>query len=587
MPISMTSGRAVDGQAVSGDDSARTAVPSGADLVIRRARVWTGRDGSVEDGPTALAIANGRIVAIGDDPEVRPWIGERTRVVDAGGRRLVPGLIDSHIHAVRAGLSYLDELDWTEVRSLADALGTVRAAASERPAGAWITVMGGWHPTQFRDEPRMPTPAELTAAAPAHPVFVHPLYGHDDHAVLNDAALAALGLTGACPDPEGGALGRRPDGSPDGTVRGLAFYQVMAREVLRPSFERAIESTRAFLGRLASLGLTGVVDAGGLGMAPEKYRAIRALWRRGGLPVRVRLNHGAITRGAENAEMARWLDVLDPGLGDDLLSVLGAGEILHLGCHDWEGMEPFPIGEAPYAELVATLRTAAERGWPVTVHAILAPSVARVLDAIEEIAQDHDVAALRWNVCHAECVEPADLDRVQRLGIGLALQGRLVHKAAVCAERWGEEVVRHAPPLGDVVARGIPWGAGTDSTRGASYNPWLAMWWLVTGRSLDDGPRRDPEHRLDRATALDAYTRGSAWFSFEEDRRGTLRVGADADLALLDRDLFAIDEDEIPAISSELTVVAGRVVHRSAAFDGVETEAPRARPGARPALAVG
>jgi predicted amidohydrolase YtcJ len=155
---------------------------------------------------------------------------------------------------------------------------------------------------------------------------------------------------------------------------------------------------------------------------------------------------------------------------------------------------------------------------------------------------------------------------VRRLGLGLALQGRLSHKAMVCAERWGEDVVRHAPPLGDIVASGVPWGAGTDSTRGASYNPWNALWWFVTGRSIDGGPRRDPEHRLDRATALDAYTRGSAWFSFEEDRRGRLEPGAFADLAVLDSDYFDVAEDDIRGITSELTVVGGRVIHRDGAF---------------------
>jgi len=551
-----------------------------ADLVVRGAAIWTGIGSPEHGGATAIAVRDGVIAAIGSDAEVDAWVGPDTTLVDADGRRIIPGLIDSHIHAVRAGLSYLDELDWTEVYSLDDALDSIRLAAASRPAGQWITVMGGWHPTQFSDLKRMPTSGELDAAAPGHPVFVHPLYGHDDHAVLNAAGLAALGYDEQSPDPEAAVLGRRSDGSLDGTVRGLGFYQHMARVALTPTPERAMQSTRAFFQRLAALGLTGVVDAGGLGMAPEKYRAIRGLWRRGGLPIRVRTNFGAVGRGTESAEVATWLSVLDPGLGDEMLSVLGVGEVLHFGCHDWEGMTPFPIEAAAHAELVQTLRSAATSGWPVTIHAILDTSVSSVLDAIEEVAAEHPIADLRWNICHAECISQGNLDRVKQLGLGLALQGRLSHKAGVAAERWGEDVVRHAPPLGDIARMGIPFGAGTDSTRGGSYNPWNSLWWFVTGRSLDDGPRRDAEHRLDRAAALDAYTRGSAWFSFEDDRRGTLRVGAAADFAVLDEDYFTVPEDEIRGIGSDLTVAAGRVVHRAGPFRDLPLQDHEPKPGA-------
>lgn len=562
------------------DAAGATPLPAGPEIVLRNGRIWTDLACPPDGGPTAIAISNGLVLAIGDEADAAGWSGPATTVVDLGGRRVVPGLIDSHIHAVRAGLSYLDELDWTGVRSLAEALETIRAAADARPAGTWIPVIGGWHPTQFRDEPRMPTPAELTAIAPRHPVFVQPLYGHDDFASLSAAALEALGLDATSADPAGGSLGRNPDGSLDGTARGLGYFQEIARTALQPTTARSVESSRAFFRRLASLGMTGVVDAGGLGMAAAKYRPIRALWREGGLPIRVRLNHGAVTRGAEVGEVGGWLDMLDPGLGDDLLSVLGVGEVLNFGCHDWEGMDPFPIPDDAHAELVTSLREAARLSWPVTVHAILDSSIDRILDAIEEIDRERPVAPLRWNLCHAECISTRNLERVRRLGLGLALQSRLSHKAGVCAERWGEEVVRHAPPLGDIRAAGIPFGGGTDSTRGASYHPWHAIWWFVTGESLDGGPRRDPEHRLDRASALDAYTRGSAWFSFEDDRRGVLRPGALADLAVLDRDYFAVPEAEIPAIAADLTIVAGRVVHRTADFDGLAVQEHGARPRA-------
>ena len=541
-----------------------------ADLLITGARVWTGlgcRAG--DDGPDAIAIRDGRIAEVGRRDSMRALADDQTVTVDAGGRRVIPGLIDSHMHAVRAGLTYLDELDWTQVPSVTQALATVRAAAAGRPHGSWITALGGWHAGQFTED-RLPDLAELDDAAPGHPVFIYPVYGHEDHGVLNSAALQVLGWTGQCADPAGGVLHRRADGSPDGRLSGVGAYQQVTQVALRPTPLRAEQSTRAFFARLAGLGLTGVIDAGGLGVLPASYRAVWAVWRAGALPVRVRLNVGAATRGAEQAELAAWQSYLTPGMGDDMMSVLGIGEIVNFGCHDWVGMTPLAIADDDYAAFVAAARDAAQQRWPVTVHAILDSSVTRILDAIEEVAADVPVAGLRWSLCHAECISQANLRRVRNLGLGLAVQSRLGQKAAVCAARWGEDAVRNGPPLGDIAELGIPFGAGTDSTRDASYNPWQALQWFISGLPYDlRGPRRAERHCLDRAAALDAYTRGSAWFSFEDGTRGSLAPGSYADLAVLSEDYFAVPQDEIPLISADLTIVGGRVVHGSGPFDGL------------------
>jgi predicted amidohydrolase YtcJ len=550
-----------------------------ADLLITGGRVWTGLGCPVgDDAPDTIAMTDGRVAAVGDAGNLRTLAGDQTLTVDVGGRRVVPGLIDSHIHAVRAGLTYLDELDWTQVPSVTQALATIQAAAASRADGSWITALGGWHAGQFTED-RLPDVAELDGVAPRHPVFVHPVYGHGDYGVLNTAALQALGWTGQCLDPPGGVLYRQPDGSPDGRLSGVAAYQQVARAALRPAPAQAEASTRAFFARLAGLGLTGVVDAGGLGLRPASYRAVWAVWRAGDLPVRVRLNVGAATRGDEPAEIAAWQAYLSPGMGDDMLAVLGIGEIVHFGCHDWVGMAPLDISDDDYAAFTATLRETALQRWPLTVHAILDSSVSRVLDAIEEVAADVPVADLRWSLCHAECISQPNLRRVRELGLGLAVQSRLGQKAAVCATRWGEDAVRNGPPLGDIAALGIPFGAGTDSTRDASYNPWQALRWFVTGLPYDlRGPRRAERHCLDRAAALDAYTRGSAWFSFEDDSRGSLVPGSHADLAVLSADYFAVPQDEIAAVSADLTIVGGRIVHACDPFSGLPLRPAARRP---------
>jgi predicted amidohydrolase YtcJ len=548
-----------------------------ADLLIVGGPVWSGLGCPVDAGsPTAVAITGGLITDVGSEAELRGLADDATVTINVGGMRVVPGLIDSHMHAVRAGLTYLDELDWTEMRSVAAALSTLRDAAARRPAGTWLTALGGWQPGQFTEK-RLPDLSELDAAAPGHPVFVHPVYGHDDYGVLNSAALRALGWTGRCADPDGGVLGRRADGTPDGRLSGVGAYQQVSQLALRPSRADAEASTRAFLGRLAALGLTGVVDAGGLGMLPDRYGAIWSVWRAGELPVRLRLNLGAATRGAETAEMAAWQAYLAPGMGDDMLSVLGLGEVVHFGCHDWVGMTPLDIDGSALAEFTAIAREAARHRWPLTVHAILDSSITAILDAIAEVAANDPIADLRWSLCHAECISQANLVRVHDLGLGLAVQSRLGQKAAVAAARWGEDAVRNGPPLADIAALGIPFGAGTDSTRDASYNPWQALQWFVTGLAYDGGPRRSARHCLDRGSAINAYTRSSAWFSFEEDRRGRLIPGAYADLAVLSADYFAVPEDEIGSTTSDLTIVGGRVVHAAGRFAGLEIRPDRHR----------
>lgn len=537
------------------------------DLLLHNGQIWPGGSAPVPgDGPEAILLSGGRVRALGTLTHVERFASAATTRVDLGGRRVIPGLIDSHIHAVRAGLAYIDELDWTLYRDLDAALKSVSDLAAVHPAGQWIAGLGGWHPTQFKQR-RMPTKAELDAAAPDHPVFVHPLYGYEDFGVLNSAALTKLGWEGRCVDPAGGVLHRDGSGAPDGRLSGLEAYQHINRAIIQPSLERAVDSTVAFLERLSALGITGIVDAGGLGMRPDRYHAIRLARAQGRLPLRVRLNLCATTPGSEAEELDTWRQFLDPGFGDEWLSVLGLGEMLLLGCHDWEGMAPFEISDESFEKFVAICLEGARSGWPHTIHAILDTSITRILDALERVNQQVPLAPLRWNLCHVECLTEANVRRIADLGIGVAFQGRMLHKASVCADRWGEEAVVNGPPLGALVRAGVPIGAGTDSTRGASYNPWHALSWFITGIPWDGGPRRAEEHLLSRADALNAYSHGSAWFSFEEQDRGHLRQGASADLAVLSDDVFTIDESEIAEITAELTICGGFVMHHSAAFD--------------------
>ncbi|HZD02391.1 MAG TPA: amidohydrolase [Actinomycetes bacterium] len=542
--------------------------PGSADLLLLNGRIWTG----VQPGDPAsreveaLAVRDGRVLATGDRDALRALVGAGTTVVDLEGRRAVPGLVDAHIHAIRAGLTWDDEVRLGHCQRLDDVLAAIRGRADQQPAGSWVRVLGGWHPSQLA-ESRLPSRAELDAVAPDHPVYVQALY---DAAVLNSAALAASGVTRARAGSLAGELERDPvTGEPTGVVRGmLAYPQILAR-MPRPSFEQQVASTRSMLRSLTRLGLVGVIDPGGIGIRFEEYDPLFELWRRGQLPLRTRIYYSAAEAGGELAQFEELTRYAQPCFGDDWLRVVGLGEIAHYEWHDRGVLAPHDIPPRAREEFLQISRLAARRGWPMHMHAIVAGTVDAVLDVWERVDREVSLRDLRFSLAHADAISPSALRRAQALGIGIGVQDWLVFKASEAAVQWGEETAANAPPVRDMLDLGIRVAAGSDSTRACSENPWLSLWWLVTGQSLDGGPRRDPRQRLSRAEALDLYTRAGAWFSFEEDRRGTLQPGWLADLAVLSDDFLTCDEEAIPSLESELTLVGGRVAHAGPAFAGL------------------
>lgn len=537
-----------------------------ADTVLIEGRVTIGR-GAGEREAEALALAGGRVVAAGTTREIRELAGPDTVVVDLGGRRVVPGLIDSHTHLVRAGLTWDDEVHWDEVTDLDAGLAALRSRAAAVGAGRWVQVVGGWHVSRLR-EGRLPTRAELDAVAPANPVYVQSLY---EEGVLNSAGLAASGLTDEVADPPGGTLERDEAGALTGRVRGLGAFNRVLGSIPPPDREREIASTRSMLAEFSRVGLTGAIDAGGFGMTPDRYGAYYDLWRRGQVTVRTRLLLSATEPGDEEREIRDWVRYVQPGFGDGLLRVFGAGEVILFAVHDFEGLEPFTIDDDTTARLAAVTRLLVASGWPLHIHAVLDPTISAVLDAWEEVDRETPLAGRRFAIAHAETISQHNLRRVRALGVGLAVQDRLAYRCGASAAVWGTDITRMAPPLRDALDLGIPVGAGTDATRVASYNPWIALWWLLAGASFDGGPPRAERHCLSRSEALRLYTEGSAWFCGEEADRGSLEVGKLADLAVLSGDFLTVPLEQVPQLSAVLTVVGGVVTHAVKAYEGLQT----------------
>jgi predicted amidohydrolase YtcJ len=535
------------------------------DLLLRSGRITTlARAGEGPAEVEALAVAGGRVLAAGTDAELAPYAQHAARIVDLDGRRVLPGLVDSHIHAMRAGVSWTVSLHWDDVRSVGEALDTVRARAAQLPAGAWICVIGGWSRRQLAER-RLPTPQELTEAAPGHPVYVQETY---DVGILNAAGLAACGWSDrSAADPERGRLERDADGAPTGVIFGTGAFGVPTGLALAVDREQAVAGTRAMAREFASHGLTGVSDGGGLMVRPSDYDALFDLWRAGELPLRFRLFVSAWTRGGELGDVAAYTEHQQHDFGDDVLTVSGIGEVVHLGCHDLEGMDEVRVGEEAAAELLEISRLCARRGWRMSMHAVLDETVGRVLDAWEQVeAETGGVRGRRWSIVHADTASPRNLDRIAALGLGVLVQNRYVIKGGDYVERWGERTTAEAQPVAELRARGIPIGAGSDATRANWFSPWASIAWFVTGRSVDGAGARAERHLMSREEALRAYSADAVWFTGDDDRRGRLLPGFDADLMVPTRDPFDCDDDELAGIRSELTIMGGRVTWSSGRF---------------------
>ena len=537
-----------------------------ASIILINGRIAT-QDGR-RSFATAVAIKDGRFLTVGSDQEILAYRGATTQVIDVGGRTVIPGLNDSHLHIIRGGLNYNLELRWDGVPSLADALRMLREQARRTPPPQWVRVVGGWTEFQFAER-RMPTLEEINAVSPDTPVFVLHLY---DRAILNGAALRACGYTKDTPDPPGGEIQRDQQGHPTGLLiarpNAMILYATLAKgPKLLP--EQQANSTRHFMRELNRLGLTSAIDAGGgFQNYPDDYQVIEDLHQRGEMTVRLAYNLFTQRPKQELDDFSKWVTMTRPGEGSDFYRMNGAGEMLTFSAADFEDfLEPRPdLPASLEQELTQVVRLLAEHRWPFRLHATYDESIGRFLDVFEAVNRDVPFNGLRWFFDHAETITERNLERVKALGGGIAMQHRMAYQGEYFIDRYGADAARHTPPTVQMLHMGIPVGAGTDATRVASYNPWVSLYWMVAGRTVGGTALYPEANRLDRMEALRRYTVGSAWFSGEEDKKGAIVPGHLADLAVLSADYFSVPEEEIKGIESVLTLVGGTVVYGAGAF---------------------
>ncbi|SNU78980.1 N-substituted formamide deformylase precursor [Neisseria zoodegmatis] len=528
----------------------------------------------------AVAVADGKFAAVGSNSEILAMAGENTRRIDLQGRSVLPGLFDNHTHIIRGGLNYNMELRWDGVRSLADAMAMLKAQVDITPAPQWVRVVGGFTEHQFIEK-RLPTIEEINAVAPDTPVFILHLY---DRALLNAAALRAVGYTKDTPEPPGGEIKRDSKGNPTGLLlakpNAMILYSTLAKGPKLP-FDYQVNSTRHFMRELNRLGVTSVIDAGGgFQNYPDDYEVIRKLAEENQLTVRIAYNLFTQKPKEEKEDFLKWTSSVTYKQGDDYFRHNGAGEMLVFSAADFEDFRQ-PRPEMPpemEGELEEVVRILAQNKWPWRMHATYDETITRALDVFEKVNRDIPLEGINWFFDHAETVSQKSIDRIAELGGGIAVQHRMAYQGEYFAERYGTAAAANTPPVKRILESGVKVSAGTDATRVASYNPWVSLSWLISGKTVGGMKLYPQANLLDRETALRMWTENVAWFSNEVGKRGRIEVGHLADMMVPSKDFFSVPEDEIPFLTSDLTVVGGRVVYGAGSFSDLDTPPPPAMP---------
>jgi predicted amidohydrolase YtcJ len=541
---------------------------TGSDLIIVNAKVLTMDPANPR--AEAVVVRNQQIVFAGSVQAALKLKKKHTKMIDAGGRTLIPGLFDTHLHVIRGGRFYNTELRWDGVPTLARALTMLREQAQRTPKGQWVRVVGGWNEYQFAER-RLPTLKEINEATGDVPTFILYLYGK---AWLNKAGLALLGIDGSSPNPPGGLIEKDDAGNATGLLvaepNAFILYSTLAKLPELTTAEK-INSTLQYMTELNRLGVTAVMDAGGgFQNFPDDYAITDSLNKLGQITVRLPYFLFAQKKGTELSDYQRWTGMVDiehhSTQGVDY-AVAGGGENLVADAADFENFL-FPRPELPASmenNLKAVISLLVRKRWPFRLHATYNESISRDLDVIEAVNRETPLNGLLWIIDHAETISEENMKRVKALGGAIAIQHRMAYQGESFIHRYGKKAAETAPPVRRMMELGIPVALGTDGTRVASYNPWVAFYWFTTGKTIGGTQVMAANNTIDRLTALHLFTVGG-YELLREKNKGMIRAGYLADLVLLNQDLEAIPDEALLKLQSVLTLVDGKIVFGQAPF---------------------
>jgi predicted amidohydrolase YtcJ len=543
--------------------------PPGADLIVINAKIFTNNHGQAE--ASALAVKDGRIYSVGPDAEILSLKNSETKIIDARGRRLIPGIIDAHTHVLNES-GYTYNIRWDGVPTLRRALSMLREQAERTPEGHWVKVIGGWSPYQF-EENRFPTMDELHEAVHNRPLIVQYAY---NRAFLNKQAMELLGVgTDRFPELPGTEFETDGQGHYTGVIYGYTFtFLAMETMVPQLSFDEEVSSLIHTVHALNRFGVTSIVDAGGSEGYPKPQATVDVLARDNRLNVRmpfvdIQLGDGSPINMVD-AHIEAITKTAPIGPGQNLHPTLehghvyrGAGEVLQAEVHDHENFDRPAVIIDPdqmRRHVEENVTKLVRRRIPFRMHISYNENITPFLDALEKMNETTPLDGLRWSIEHAETITPENIDRVKRLGGGIALDAKMALHGDGFIKTHGREKALRTPRLRQLVDSEIPLAMTTDAFRAATFNPWVGVSWMVSGKSASGSEVLAKANRLSRVEALKLFTSGPTWFMNTESEMGMIAPGHLADFALLDRDYFTVPENQIKHVCSVLTVLDGRVV---------------------------
>lgn len=539
------------------------APPPRADLILRGGHIVTVDDAFSR--AQAIAVAGGRILAVGSDEVVARLAGPQTRTIDLAGRTVVPGLMDNHLHGAGGGPG----VDLSRARSLADVAAALTARVRDTPPGEVIVSNSDWHEAQLAEQ-RLPLRDDLDALAPRHPVVL--VRGGHEY-ILNSAALARWKVDERTVEPSGGRLSRYPDGRLNGELVDTAKRLVS----LPPAPPRSLDERLADRARdyrtLHAAGLTTVRHPG---VTIDEYRLLQELQRRGELTMRLRVLLRPAAGSA--AELMRILDTsgIRPDEGDDWLKVVGVKLAVDGGFEGGWMRQPYeePWGEGgtfrglqllepeDYVDRVRALNRA---GWRVATHAVGDAAIDLVLRAYEAAHAARPITGRRWTIEHAFIGRPDHLARMKALGVAISAQDHLYLAGPSLVKYWGRERAFLTTPVRTYLDAGLLVSSGTDAPV-VPYPPLWSFYHFVSRDTLTGGVM-GADQAISPREALQLATINNARLMFDEASRGSLAPGKLADLVVLSHDILdGGPPSRIRDARILMTMVNGRIVHQDSTF---------------------
>jgi predicted amidohydrolase YtcJ len=511
----------------------------------------------------AIAIKDQQILATGSNQAMRKLAAPNARVIDLGGRTVIPGLIDNHSHWVRAAEH--NELRFDGVVSRGYAIKRLTQRIAETPHGHWIAVLGGWSEEQFRDDPRGFPLAELDQIAPNHPVVIQSIY---QHTYLNTAALKAAGIDANTSNPNGGTIEKDAQGQLTGVIRGAGGVAFVAAKVPMFESEAWLANTQKLVQSLNAMGITAWGDAGGRGMDERHYLPYETLAKDNRLNARVFWT--TIRQPASPAQVDQVLkeiQTLKPYQGNAYFNHIGWGESVYSPVTTQLLRKGGNTKPEDISQMARVIRALADRGFYLNSHVEMEPVIDVFLDQYEALSREKPIQGLRWSFSHLDQVTTVQLERMKRLGMTAMIHSRPLIQGVLMHKVHGE-AAWDMPPFRRVQDSGIVWGLGSDATAVTTSNPFYTLAFAITGRAI--GGHLVNRQSISREQALIAHTRNNAQILFHEHSLGSIAPGKFADLLVLDRDYLTVPAPQIQEIKPLLTMVGGRVVHAAAPFKALQ-----------------